>query len=183
MIKDPIEDLNDTITEIIEKEDKLLQQSDGLTVNFILGDNAKAPSKAHDSDAGFDLSATWFEQKDFSILAHTGVQIELPEGYEAQIRPRSGLAVKGVTVVNSPGTIDAGYRGEICVILGSTTGQPPFFPNGGKKFVKVGNAELNSGDRVAQMVIQPVLRVKMNQVTTFEESTERGEGGFGSTGA
>lgn len=155
-----------------------------LQVNLILDHAAaKLPTKANKTDAGFDLTATWFEKKDFSILAHTGIKIELPEGYEAQIRPRSGLATKGVTVINSPGTVDSGYRGEICVILGSTTGQAPFFPNGGNKFVKVGNAEINVGDRVAQMVIQPVLRVEFNQVDTFLESTERGEGGMGSTGA
>jgi dUTP pyrophosphatase len=143
---------------------------------------ASLPEKSNDSDAGFDLRAASFEKKEFSILVHTGLKMALPEGYEAQIRSRSGLALKGCVVVNSPGTVDAGYRGEVCVILGSTTGQAPFFPDANTKNVKVGNAELTVGDRIAQMVIQPVLSVKVKQVESVDTATERGSGGFGSTG-
>lgn len=154
-----------------------------ITVQFEkIHDAAKLPSKANPTDAAFDLSAAWFEKKDFSILVHTGLKMALPVGYEAQVRPRSGLALKGVTVVNSPGTIDAGYRGEVCVILGSTTGQAPFFPDANNRSVKVGNADLTVGDRVAQIVFQPVLGVTVEEVESVDMDTDRGEEGFGSSG-
>ncbi len=101
------------------------------------------------------------------VIVPTGIAIELPEGYEAQIRPRSGLAIKkGITVLNSPGTIDADYRGEIKVIL----------INLGKESV-----EIRRGERIAQMVICPVIRVEFEEVSELTE-TIRGNGGFGSTG-
>lgn len=100
-------------------------------------------------------------------LIPTGLQMALPKGYEAQIRPRSGLAFKhGVTVLNSPGTIDADYRGEVKVILANL---------GDESFT------ITRGMRIAQMVIAPVTQAAWNMVTSLEES-ERGEGGFGSTG-
>lgn len=100
-------------------------------------------------------------------LIPTGLFIELPEGFEAQVRPRSGLALKhGVTVLNSPGTIDADYRGEIKVLL-INLGDEPF--------------EINSGDRIAQMIIAPHARASWNLTDQLSE-TLRGEGGYGSTG-
>ena len=97
----------------------------------------------------------------------TGLKIELPVGYEAQVRPRSGLALKkGVTVLNSPGTIDSDYRGEIGVIL-INHGEEPF--------------EVNEGDRIAQMVIARYERVSW-QLSSSVSETERGDGGFGHTG-
>lgn len=100
-------------------------------------------------------------------LVPTGLAIQLPEGYEAQIRPRSGLALRyGVTILNSPGTIDADYRGEICVIL-INHGSEPF--------------EIARGDRIAQMIIAPVVQAELAEVETLV-SSERGEAGFGSTG-
>ena len=100
-------------------------------------------------------------------LIPTGLRIALPQGYEAQVRPRSGLALKhGVTVLNSPGTIDADYRGEVGVIL-INLGQDPF--------------EIKHGDRIAQMVVAPYARVSWNPVDSLDE-TQRGEGGFGHTG-
>ncbi|MGI6076378.1 MAG: dUTP diphosphatase [Pyramidobacter sp.] len=97
----------------------------------------------------------------------TGLHIQLPEGYEAQIRPRSGLALKkGISIPNAPGTIDSDYRGEIRVIL-VNLGKDPF--------------EIRRGDRVAQMVIAPVAQAQWCPVETLDE-TERGSGGFGSTG-
>ena len=100
-------------------------------------------------------------------LVPTGLFIELPKGYEAQVRPRSGLAIKkGVTVLNSPGTIDADYRGEICVILVNLSDQP---------FV------INDGERVAQMVVAKHETVEWQPVENLED-TERGAGGFGHTG-
>ncbi len=123
--------------------------------------------------AGLDLVAAVDAGKPIEIapsarqLVPTGLVIALPQGYEAQIRPRSGLALKhGITVLNSPGTIDADYRGEIGVIL-VNLGTAPFI--------------IERGDRIAQMVIAPVVQVELTNVSNVEE-TERGSGGFGSTG-
>ena len=102
-----------------------------------------------------------------SAMVPTGLFFEIPEGYEVQVRPRSGLAAKnGVTVLNTPGTIDSDYRGEIKVIL-----------------INLGQADftINSGDRIAQMIIAPVIQAKF-EITDSLSETERGAGGFGSTG-
>jgi len=101
-------------------------------------------------------------------LVPTGLYIELPSGFEAQVRPRSGLALKhGITVLNSPGTIDSDYRGQIGVIL-----------------VNLGNEDfiINVGDRIAQMVIAPVTQIELNEQDELSD-THRGSGGFGSTGS
>lgn len=101
------------------------------------------------------------------LMVPTGIAIALPEGYEAQVRPRSGLAVKyGVTLVNTPGTIDADYRGEISVIL---------INHGSEDFI------VKDGERVAQMIIAPVSRCQLQLVDILDE-TVRGSGGFGHTG-
>jgi dUTP pyrophosphatase len=100
-------------------------------------------------------------------MVPTGLFFEIPEGYEVQVRPRSGLAAKnGVTVLNTPGTIDSDYRGEIKVIL-INLGQSDF--------------TINSGDRIAQMIIAPVIQASFTITESLSE-TERGAGGFGSTG-
>jgi len=100
-------------------------------------------------------------------LVGTGIAIALPEGYEAQVRPRSGLALKhGITMLNSPGTIDADYRGEIGVIV-VNHGSEPF--------------TIRSGERIAQLVVAPVVRAQLVQVDELSE-TDRGAGGFGHTG-
>ncbi|OIJ10986.1 deoxyuridine 5'-triphosphate nucleotidohydrolase [Anaerobacillus arseniciselenatis] len=135
----------------------------------LLNDDAVIPYRANKGDAGLDLFSV--EEKMIkpgeAALISTGIMIELPEGTEAQVRPRSGLALKhSVTVLNSPGTIDEGYRGEIKVIL----------INHGKEDFKV-----EKQMRIAQMVIAQVAKVniiEVDQVTT----TDRGEGGFGSSG-
>jgi len=102
-----------------------------------------------------------------SVLVPTGLYFEIPEGYEVQVRPRSGLAAKnGVTVLNTPGTIDSDYRGEIKVIL-INLGQSDF--------------TINSGDRIAQMIVAPVTQASFTITESLSE-TERGAGGFGSTG-
>ena len=102
-----------------------------------------------------------------SAMVPTGLFFEIPEGYEVQVRPRSGLAAKnGVTVLNTPGTIDCDYRGEIKVILINL---------GAEDFT------INSGDRIAQMIIAPVIQASFTKVNSLSE-TERGAGGFGSTG-
>lgn len=101
------------------------------------------------------------------VLVPTGLAIALPAGYEAQIRPRSGLAIRhGISCVNSPGTIDSDYRGEIKVIL-INHGAEPF--------------TIRRGDRIAQMVVAPVTQINWQEVSALDES-ERGAGGFGSTG-
>jgi dUTP pyrophosphatase len=129
------------------------------------------PSYATAGSAGMDLTAALAEAIEIGAgeraLIPTGLSIALPEGFEAQIRPRSGLAVKhGVTVLNTPGTIDADYRGEIKVIL-INHGQAAF--------------TVERGMRIAQMVVERFEHVKWDVVSTLDD-TERGEGGFGSTG-
>jgi len=114
-----------------------------------------------------DLSADAVLQPGSRLLVPTGIAIALPEGYEAQIRPRSGLALKhGISLVNSPGTIDADYRGEIGVIL-INHGEVPFL--------------LKRGERIAQMVVAQFSRVVWAEMGELEE-TQRGAGGFGHTG-
>lgn len=131
--------------------------------------DAVLPAYAHPSDAGMDIRSV--EALTIPVgkraLVHTGLIVNLPLGFEAQVRPRSGLALKhGVTVLNTPGTIDAGYRGEIGVIL-INLGDTDF--------------EIKVGDRIAQMVIAPVTQSTIVEATEIDE-TDRGAGGFGSTG-
>jgi dUTP pyrophosphatase len=123
--------------------------------------------------AGLDLQAALPETEPLMLLAGqhamvpTGLSIALPDGFEAQVRPRSGLAARhGVTVLNSPGTIDADYRGEICVLL---------INHGTDAFT------IRRGERIAQMVIAPVARAELIVAASLS-ATERGSGGFGSTG-
>lgn len=135
------------------------------------GEGLELPFYATESSAGMDLQAAIKE--DLTIapgerkLVPTGFCMGLPAGFEAQVRPRSGLALKnGITVLNTPGTIDADYRGEICVILVNL---------GQEKFV------INRGMRIAQMIIAPVTQANLHVVSDLDE-TARGQGGFGSTG-
>lgn len=134
-----------------------------------LNSNAVIPMKAKKGDAGFDLFSiedTLLKAGEFKALG-TGVAIQLPPGTEGQIRPRSGLALnKGVTVLNSPGTIDEGYRGELKVIL----------INHSKE-----DFQIEKDMKIAQLVIKPLLDVGL-EISTELTETERGEGGFGSTG-
>ncbi|WP_321343763.1 dUTP diphosphatase [Breoghania sp.] len=141
----------------------------------LLAHGVGLPLPAYQSDeaAGVDVMAAVEELEPMRLepgeraLVPTGIAIALPPGFEAQIRPRSGLAVKhGVTVLNTPGTIDADYRGEIKVIL-INLGAEPF--------------EINRGLRIAQMVIAPVARAEISVVDDLG-ATVRGSGGFGSTG-
>lgn len=134
-----------------------------------LSQEAIIPQYAHKDDSGMDL----FSINDLILkpgehkLVKTGISIELPENTEAQIRPRSGLALKnGITVLNTPGTIDEGYRGEIGIIL---------INHSNEEF------EIKKGMKIAQMVIMPVLKPTIKIVDTLSE-TKRGNGGFGSTG-
>lgn len=127
------------------------------------------PAKAHSSDAAWDLRARTALELPVgrSTLVPTGVYIELPEHYEAQVRPRSGLALKhDLMLTNSPGTIDAGYRGEVGVIM-YNGGQTPY--------------RIERGDRIAQMVICKLPEVSLILSDSLS-SSDRGEGGFGSSG-
>jgi dUTP pyrophosphatase len=137
------------------------------------GKDLPLPTYQTASSAGLDLQAAIAPQTILVIepgsreLVPTGLAIELPEGFEAQIRPRSGLALKkGVTLVNTPGTIDADYRGEIGVIV-INHGSEPF--------------EIVRGDRIAQMIVAPVVQARLVEVDDLS-SSDRGAGGFGSTG-
>lgn len=148
--------------------DSFAQQID---VSISLSGNGQMPTYATQQSAGADLYASLAEpvvlQPFARALIPTGVRIALPEGYEAQVRPRSGLAFNyGVTCLNSPGTIDADYRGEIQVLL-INLGDKPF--------------TITNGDRIAQLVIAPCSRARFSKVENLDE-TQRGAGGFGSTG-
>jgi dUTP diphosphatase len=135
------------------------------------GEGLPLPAYASAGAAGIDLAAAVDRALELRpgtrALVPTGIALALPEGYEGQVRPRSGLAVKhGLTVLNSPGTIDCDYRGEVQVILA----------NLGDEAVTI-----RRGERIAQLVIAPVTRVEIERVTGLPETT-RGAGGFGSTG-
>lgn len=150
-------------------------KSDTVTVWFRKLENGKdleLPGYETDEAAGMDVRAALSEpivlKPGERALIPSGLQMALPHGFEAQIRPRSGLAYKyGITMLNSPGTIDSDYRGEVKV-LAINHGTEPF--------------TIRHGDRIAQMVISPVLQAGVRETETLP-GTERGEGGFGSTGS
>ncbi len=150
--------------------------TESIQISFIWFEHGRGlavPRHETAGAAGVDLLAALGPSEVLTIgpgqraLVPTGMAIALPVGYEAQVRPRSGLAARhGVTVLNSPGTIDADYRGEIKVIL-VNHGAAPF--------------EIRRGERIAQMVVAPVTRIEFELRESLDE-TARGEGGFGSTG-
>lgn len=142
-----------------------------MKVKIVNKSNHRLPEYATPLSAGMDLKANTSEPIILKPLERqmipTGISIQLPEGYEAQVRPRSGLAAKyGITVANAPGTVDADYTGEIKVILINLSNE---------SFL------INPGDRIAQMVIARYERVEWDEVAELNP-TERGDGGFGSTG-
>ena len=138
---------------------------------FFLRDSAHKPEYMSEGSAGADL----FACVDSEIVVPageyekipTGIAVEIPIGFEGEVRPRSGLAAKsGITVLNSPGTIDSDYRGEVCVILINHSNK---------------NFPVKNGDRIAQLLIKPVVRARFEN-SDFLKKSERGESGFGSTG-
>ena len=142
-----------------------------MKVQIINKSKHQLPAYATGLSAGMDLRANIDESIELQplqrVLVPTGLFMALPEGYEAQVRPRSGLAIKkGITVLNSPGTIDADYRGEVCVILVNLSSEP---------FI------ITDGERIAQMVIARHEQVEWSEVEVLDD-TERGAGGFGHTG-
>ena len=146
-----------------------------LKVSFINNSENQDPAYEKDGDSGFDIRAN--NELPIEIepghraLIPTGLHFEIPGGYELQVRSRSGLALKnGIMVLNSPGTVDSGYRGEVCVILYNTDKSTPFY--------------IHKGDRIAQGVIAAVQTINKTKFikTDSLSSSERGSGGFGSTG-
>lgn len=142
-----------------------------MKVSIVNKSQNPIPTYATTQSAGMDIRANLTESIILNPserkLIPTGLYISLPEGYEAQLRPRSGLALKhGITLLNTPGTIDADYRGEIGVILINLSTEP---------------LTINNGDRICQMIITSYTKIDWNEVDTLD-STERGTGGFGHTG-
>lgn len=143
-----------------------------MNVQIINKSKHPLPEYATKLSAGMDVRANLSEPKTLPpmerALIPTGLFMAIPEGYEAQVRPRSGLAIKkGITVLNSPGTIDADYRGELCIILVNLSTEP---------FV------IEDGERIAQIIFARCEQAEWQQVDVLED-TERGAGGFGHTGA
>ena len=142
-----------------------------VTVKIVNTSNNDLPAYATNGASGLDLRADLLMPLTLKpmerYLVPTGIFIELPAGYEVQVRPRSGLAIRqGLTCLNSPGTVDSDYRGEIKIVLINLSGE---------------NQVINPGDRIAQMILQKVERLEWEQVTFLTE-TVRSDGGFGSTG-
>lgn len=132
-------------------------------------DGADVPEYAHDGDAAVDLRAAYnftIKPGEWRVIP-TGIKLAIPEGYAGLVMPRSGLSTKhGLTIINSPGLIDSGYRGEIGAPLINMSGEV---------------RKVSKGDRIAQLMIVPFVRAEFEQVDVLDE-TQRGEGGFGSTG-
>jgi dUTP pyrophosphatase len=142
-----------------------------IAIKIVNTSNNSLPEYATEGSSGMDLRADLALPILFNPLERklvpTGLYIELPYGYEAQVRPRSGLAIKqGLTCLNSPGTIDSDYRGEIKIVLINLSGETQI---------------INPGDRIAQLVLQKIEKINWEQVTVLTE-TVRNSGGFGSTG-
>jgi dUTP pyrophosphatase len=150
-----------------------MQENDSAPIDVPAVFRGHAPLPAYETggSAGMDLRAHLEQPVDVTpgarVLVPTGLWLQIPTGYEGQVRPRSGLAWKrGLTVLNAPGTIDADYRGEVQVILVNLSAQ---------------TQRIEPGDRIAQLVFAPVTRARLTVVAQLEES-QRGTGGFGSTG-
>ena len=144
---------------------------DGVTVRILKQTSNPLPTYETSDSAGMDLRAELAGPVHLEpgerVLVPTGLQLEIPRGYEGQVRPRSGLALKqGLTVLNAPGTIDSDYRGDVGVILVNLSGEAQ---------------TIEPGDRIAQLLIAPVVQARLQPVSQLA-SSERGAGGFGSTG-
>ena len=152
-----------------------MAMGDPIRVRVVRKTDEALPAYETAQSAGMDLRANLEEPIALApgerALVPTGLFLQIPDGYEAQVRPRSGLALKrGLTVLNSPGTIDQGYRGECCVML---------FNTGNGKFT------IKKGDRIAQFVVNKLPEIYISEVSEeefLEDTTSRGNGGFGSTG-
>lgn len=139
-----------------------------LNVRIILSDEAPTPKYVYDGDAGIDIEATGVSSDGDVITYRTGLKIEIPKGYVGLIYPRSSLSKYDLTLCNSVGVIDSGYQGEILFKFRLTKD---------KMFAKI----YETGDRVGQIMIVPYPKVSFQKVHSFDEVTERGDGGFGSS--
>lgn len=154
----------------------------------ICNEDAILPTYAHESDAGMDIYAAKEVtiEAGQTVIVPTGLKVAIPLGYEIQVRPRSGISVKTpIRVPNSPGTIDAGYRDEVGVILTNTSeaqykGEGPYYID--EKGNKKGDYIIRKGDRIAQFVLQRVPQINFVKVDSVAEIGENRQGGFGSSG-
>jgi dUTP pyrophosphatase len=165
--------VDDLISNMDELDDILLNQSAGkLKLEYTNESNNGEPEYAYESDSGFDLRSTeevWIHSNDRNVIP-TGLRFDIPEGYEIQVRSKSGLALnQGLMVLNSPGTVDSGYQGEIKVIMFNTTNQ---------------KVKIEKGQKVAQAVLCPVVSGKWVDLIKVEKinDKDRNSNGFGSTG-
>ena len=165
--------VDDLISNMDELDDILLNQSAGkLKLEYTNESNNKEPEYAYESDSGFDLRSTedlWIQANDRKLIP-TGLRFDIPDGYEIQVRSKSGLALKqGLMVLNSPGTVDSGYQGEVKVIIFNTTNE---------------RIKIEKGQKIAQAVLCPVVNGKWVNLIKVEEIGEkdRNDKGFGSTG-
>lgn len=137
----------------------------------ICREGVQLPAYAKEGDAGMDVRAAEAVEimPGKTVLVPTGLKVAIPDGYEIQVRPRSGLSLKTpLRITNSPGTIDSGYRDEICIIIQNTSSSEPY--------------KVEKGDRVAQIVLQRVPKIHFTQVESVKEIGSNRGGGFGSTG-
>ena len=149
---------------------ELLENIDTCKVKIWLEEGAKLPEYAHKEDACMDLFVKDIEIDGVRIIYHTGVHVALPEDYEMEIRPRSSITKTKSIIQNAPGTVDEGYRGEIMVVT--------------RRIDRYGDPSYSKGDKVAQLLIRRRERIVWDQVGSLEDlgESERGNGGFGSTG-
>jgi dUTP pyrophosphatase len=166
-------DINDIVSNIDDLDSILMDKSAGkINLEYTNDSDNKEPEYAYESDSGFDLRSTeeiWVQANDRKLIP-TGLRFDIPDGYEIQVRSKSGLALnQGLMVLNSPGTVDSGYQGEIKVIIFNTT----------KERIKI-----EKGQKVAQAVLCPVVNGKWINLVKVEEIGEkdRNDKGFGSTG-
>lgn len=174
-----------TVAVIEQTKVPVIEQTNKVVVAVkILKPGAVVPVLAKKGDVAFDLVAVDFEvQGDVAIIG-TGLAFEIPEGYEGQVRSRSGLGMKGIGITHGLGTIDSGYRGEVKVLLSTHGSQQPWLERGGGASItgiKIGNTIIKKGDRVAQLAIREVPQVEFIAVENLSD-TERGDTGFGSSG-
>lgn len=174
------------------KNSGMVVEAPSLTLKFQkIHPDAVIPTYAHDSDAGMDIYAV--EDVEIkpgeTVLIHTGLKAQIPEGFELQVRPRSGMSLKTkLRIANAPGTIDAGYRDEICVIAENTDlghwGTKDVFKgyelSPVETFIKGDSITIKKGDRIAQFVFSILTKIKIEEVKEVSKEGDRG-GGFGST--
>lgn len=165
--------IEDLVSNMGDLDDVLYDQSQGkLNLEYTNDSDNKEPEYAYKSDSGFDLRSTeemWVQANDRKLIP-TGLKFDIPDGYEIQVRSKSGLALKqGLMVLNSPGTVDSGYQGEVKVIIFNTTNE---------------RIKIEKGQKIAQAVLCPVVNGKWVELIEVKQilDKDRGENGFGSTG-